>query len=57
MSLILNNKSPTWEVLQKNNFHCLSWCSLHKKTNETIENLTMLCSFTKDVWKEVEGMT
>jgi hypothetical protein len=56
MWFILNNKAPTWEVLQKNNFHGQGWCNLCKQADETIQHLIMLCYFTKEVWKEAEGM-
>jgi hypothetical protein len=56
MWLILNNRAPKWEVLQKKNFHGPGWCSLRKQAHETIKHLIILHSFTKEVCEEVEGM-
>jgi hypothetical protein len=56
MWLILHNKAPTWEVLQKRNFIGPGWCSQCHHAKETIYHIILECPFTKEVWKEVERM-
>jgi hypothetical protein len=49
---ILENKVPTWDILQKKQFHGPSWCSLCRMQEETIDHLFMCCPFTLSVWME-----
>ena len=49
----LNNKVPTWDVLQKRSFQGPGWCVLCKRELESTCHLFLLCSFTKAVWREV----
>jgi hypothetical protein len=47
MWLLLTNKSPTWENMQKQSFVRPSRCALYKQDNETISHLFLHCPFTK----------
>jgi len=56
MWFILNNKDPTWDILQKRTFVGPGWCNLCHKTEETYAHIILSCSFTKEVWMEMERM-
>jgi ribonuclease HI len=49
----IENKMPTWDILQKRNHHGPGWCCLCKSKNESISHLFIKCRFTKEVWKEL----
>jgi hypothetical protein len=53
---ILENIIPTWENIQKRQFNGLSWCSLCKEHEETIDHLLIRCPFTTSVWVEVNSL-
>jgi hypothetical protein len=57
MWLLLNNKSLTWDLLQKRNIVGLGWCCLCKQEEETNLHLIMSFPYAKKVWNEVEGLT
>lgn len=48
----MENKVPTWDVLQKRNFKGPGWCFLCKQTLETSCHLFLMCPFAQEVWKE-----
>jgi len=48
----LENKAPTWDILQKRSFQGPGWCVLCKRASESIDHLFLSCSFTVEVWKE-----
>ena len=50
------NKTPTWDVLQKRNHHGPVWCCLCKDENENIPHLFIHCRFTQEVWKELSAV-
>lgn len=56
MWLILNNRAPTWDILQKRNFVGPGWCNLCQQAEETNTHIIMTCPYTKEVCKKVEGM-
>ena len=49
---VLENKAPTWDILQNRNFHGPGWCPLCKENSETIYHLFMECWYIKEVMKE-----
>lgn len=53
MWLILQNKAPTWENLQKHSFTRPSRCALCKSEEETNTHLFLDCTFTKSIWLEI----
>ena len=48
----LENRVPTWDILQKRNFQGPGWCVLCKKELESISHLFITCPFSIAVWKE-----
>jgi hypothetical protein len=54
--VILNNRAPTWDILQKITVVGLGWCILCQKVEETNKHIIMTCPFTKEVLKGVERM-
>ena len=56
MWCVLNNKVPTWDVLQKRSFQGLGWCVLCKREMESTYHLFLTCSFTTEVWKVVSTL-
>jgi ribonuclease HI len=53
---ILENKVPTWDVLQRRQFQGPSWCTLCKAQGETIDHLFLRCPFTLSVWEEASNL-
>jgi hypothetical protein len=53
---ILENKIPTWDILQKRQFHGSSWCSLCRMQEESTDHLFMCCPFTSSVWVEASNL-
>ena len=53
---ILENKTPTWDILQKIFLEGPGLCALCKKANETIHHLFVHCSYTKTIWTEVGNL-
>ena len=49
MWCVLNNKVPTWDVLQKRSFQGPGWCVLCKRELETTYHLFHTCSFSSVV--------
>ena len=56
MWCVLNNKVPTWDMLQKCSFQGPGWCVLCKKELETTYHLFLSCCFSIEVWKEVSSV-
>ena len=56
MWCVLNNKVPTWDVLQKRTFQGPGWCVLCKRELETTFHLFLTCFFSIEVWKEVSTL-
>jgi hypothetical protein len=54
---LLNNKALTCDNLQKRNKHGLGRCSLGKASDESNYHLIMSCSYSVQVWKELEVLT
>lgn len=48
----LENKVPTWDILQKCHFEDPGWCNLCKNDQEYGLHIFLNCSFSKEVWKE-----
>jgi hypothetical protein len=55
MWLLLQNKAPTWENLQKRSFTGPSRCALCKIEEESNLHLFLHCSFTSSVWREISS--
>ena len=53
MWCVLNNKVPTWDILQKRSFQGPGWCVLCKRELESTLHLFLTCSYILDVWKEI----
>ena len=43
----LENKTPTWDILQKQNHHGLGWCSMCKSESESINHMFISCRLYK----------
>ena len=52
MWCVLENRAPTWDILQKRSFQGPGWCVLCKKELESISHLFITCPFSIAVWKE-----
>ena len=52
MWCVLENRAPTWDILQRRSFQGPGWCALCKKELETNTHLFIWCSFTVAFWKE-----
>ena len=50
---ILENKAPTWDILQKRFIEGPGYCALCRKDEETIHHLFVQCSFSQTIWTEV----
>ena len=50
---ILENKAPTWDILQKRFIEGPGFCALCRKAEETIHHLFVQCSFSQSIWTEV----
>ena len=50
---ILENKAPTWDILQKRSFQGPGICALCRQEEETILHLFLQCRYTQAVWVEV----
>jgi len=57
MWLALDNKVLTWDNLQKRNKCGPGHCSLCKLNDDIILHLLILCSYTVQVWMEIEHST
>jgi hypothetical protein len=53
---ILENKVPTWDTLQKKQFHGSSWCSLCRLQEEMVDHLFMCYPFSISVWLEASTL-
>ena len=51
MWCVLENRVPTWDVLQRRNFQGPGWCVLCKQEMESIPHLFISCPFSAAVWK------
>ena len=56
MWVILNNRDPTWDILQNGTFVGLNQCSLCQKVEETNAHIIITYPYTKELWKELEKM-
>ena len=56
MWLLLNNKIPTWDILQREKNYSFGWCSLCSSQEESNFHLLIDCTFAKEVWKEAESI-
>lgn len=45
----LENKMPTWDILQKRNHHGSGWCSMCKSDSESITHMFITCRFAKEI--------
>jgi hypothetical protein len=52
--LLLTNKAPTWENLQKRNFVGLGRCPLYKQHSKDIPHLFVHYPFTKAIWTNIK---
>lgn len=52
----IENKTPTWDILQKQNHHGSRRCSLCKAKSKTINHIFITCNFTKFIWMELARM-
>ena len=52
MWCVLENKVPTWDVLQHRSFQGPGWCCLCKADDELVNHLFLSCPFIKGVWLE-----
>lgn len=52
----IENKTPTWDALQKRNHHGPGWCCLCKVDTESIPHLFINYRLTKEVWKELSAV-
>ena len=57
MWLLLNNKAPTWDILQKRSYEGHGQCCLCKVDSENNTHLIMSCAFTLEVWQESNQLT
>jgi hypothetical protein len=55
MLLVLNNKVLTWEMLRKRKWEGPNVCLLCKNSEETIVHLFLTCTYSQQIWREVEG--
>jgi hypothetical protein len=53
MWLLVHNKAPTWDHLQRRNFIRPGRCSLCKCNEETNQHLIMDCPYMGYVWEEI----
>ena len=53
---ILENKTPTWDNLQKRNHNGPSWCILCKDSIETVHHLFVSYQFTQSILAELRGI-
>lgn len=53
---VLNNKVPTWDILQKRNFSGPGWCTLCKSEGENIVHLFLNCNYINKVWTVVSSL-
>lgn len=53
MWCVLENKVPTWDVLQRRCFAGTGWCPLCKNELENMSHLFISCPFSVQVWAEV----
>lgn len=49
MWCVLENRVPTWDMLQKINFQGPGWCVLCKREHESITHLFLSCSYSVEV--------
>ena len=56
MWCVLNNKVPTWDVLQKRSFQGPGWCVMCKRELETTHHLFYTCCFSSEVWRVVSTL-
>jgi len=52
MWCVLENRAPTWDILQKRSFQGPGWCVLCKQDLETSTHLFLACPFSIAVWTE-----
>ena len=52
----LENKTPTWDNLQKWNYYVRGWCILCKADSKLINHLFISCVFSRTIWSELVGM-
>ena len=50
---ILENKAPTWDILQKRFLQGPRICSLCRDAEETISHLFVHCRFSQAVWADI----
>ena len=50
---ILENKAPTWDVLQRRCFHGPGRCAFCCNSLETLDHLFLHCCYTQQIWHEV----
>ena len=50
---ILENKVPTWDILQKRFLEGLGFCALCRKAEETTLHLFVHCAYSQSIWSEV----
>lgn len=56
MWFFLNNKALTWDKHQKKGKLGPGVCTLCNSNEETNYHLRMECSFTEQVWKEIQAL-
>jgi len=56
MWCVIYNKIPTWENMWKRSIYGPSWCPLCKGDNESIIDLFLFYSFTRQVWLELSAL-
>jgi len=50
--MILENKTPTWDILQRRCFQGPGICALCRKDNESLEHIFIHCCYTQAAWAE-----
>ena len=56
MWCVLENRVPTWDILQKRAFHGLGWCVLWKRDQESASHMFLTFPYTVEVWKECTAL-